>query len=256
MKTQEQKLKSLLIGQDFDSPGSLSAVPEQYKDLARAYVRTENGIAVLSDFRENRSYIFAGKFGAAVGLEDVAMEIDAAFEEVVFGCIPPEELLERHVLELRFFQFQKSVAPAERPCYNIVCPLHFRLPGQGDIPVLHRTFYLESLPNGSIWLALCLYTPFVGNFGAAAGQIVDNRTGLAVLPETYELTDCKLLSRREANVLALLAKGKSSKQIAEELCISIYTVYRHRQNILAALQVSNTAAAVEIGMRLRLIPPV
>ena len=127
---------------------------------------------------------------------------------------------------------------------------------QGDIPVLHRTFYLESLPNGSIWLALCLYTPFVGNFGAAAGQIVDNRTGLAVLPETYELTDCKLLSRREADVLALLAKGKSSKQIAEELCISIYTVYRHRQNILAALQVSNTAAAVEIGMRLHLIPPV
>ena len=72
MKTQEQELKSLLIGQDFDSPGCFSAVPEQYKDLARAYVRTENGIAVLSDFRENRSYIFAGKFGAAVGLEDVA----------------------------------------------------------------------------------------------------------------------------------------------------------------------------------------
>ena len=45
-----------------------------------------------------------------------------------------------------------------------------------------------------------------------------------------------------------------SKQIADALCISVNTVHRHRQNILAALQVNNTAAAVQIGLRLRLIP--
>ncbi len=62
-----------------------------------------------------------------------------------------------------------------------------------------------------------------------------------------------MLSPREKTVLSLLSKGRSSKQIADILHISVNTVYRHRQNILASLQVSNTAAAVEIALRLHLI---
>ena len=74
-----------------------------------------------------------------------------------------------------------------------------------------------------------------------------------VCPETYERIDRKMLSAREATILSLLAKGQSSKQIADALHISVNTVYRHRQNILTALQVSNTASAVEVALRLRLI---
>ena len=82
---------------------------------------------------------------------------------------------------------------------------------------------------------------------------MDTRTGKTLQPETCERLDKQLLSPREIAVLCLLAKGQSSKQIAEALHISVNTVYRHRQNILAALQVSNTAAAVEIAIKLRLI---
>ena len=42
-------------------------------------------------------------------------------------------------------------------------------------------------------------------------------------------------------------------QIADILNISTNTVYRHRQNILSALQVSNTAAAIQVGFRLNII---
>ena len=78
---------------------------------------------------------------------------------------------------------------------------------------------------------------------------MNNQTGETILDETYEQIDRQLLSPRETDVLRLLAKGKSSKQIADALCISVNTVYRHRQNILSALQVCNTAAAVELAMR-------
>ncbi len=254
MDTQERELKTLLTGQDFECPDDFPGRLERWKLLAQSYVRVENGIAVLSDFKANRCFIFSGRFGRCIGLADGSLQADSAFEEEVFSCIPADELLERHVLELRFFQFQKSVPLEERRYYNMVSPVHFRMKGRGGTPVLHRTYYLESFPNGSIWLALCLYTPFVEVGGGFAGQIVDSRTGMAVLPETYEQLDRQLLSPREAGVLALLAKGMSSKQIADALCISVNTVYRHRQNILSALQVSNTAAAVEIGLRLRLIP--
>lgn len=52
------------------------------------------------------------------------------------------------------------------------------------------------------------------------------------------------LTRREAEVLAALARGLQSKTIAWELGISIRTVEMHRSNILAKLGARNTSQAV------------
>jgi ATP/maltotriose-dependent transcriptional regulator MalT len=51
------------------------------------------------------------------------------------------------------------------------------------------------------------------------------------------------LSRREVEVLRLVASGKSNREIATRLVISEHTVARHVQNIFAKLGVSSRAAA-------------
>lgn len=254
MNAQEQELKEILTGQPFDRVHPRTELLEKRKRMAQSYAETENGIAVLSDFQENTCYIYSGSFGRCIGLQDTAIKADSAFEEEIFRCIPPDELLERHVLELRFYQFQQTLPLSERTYYNMVCTLHFRTTDARTIPVLHRSYYWETTAHGSIWLGLCLYSPFLEAEHKLSGQIIDNRTGQAILPETYRQLDKQMLSPREKEVLALLAKGESSKQIAQTLCLSVNTIYRHRQNILSALQVNNTAAAVEIGLRLHLIP--
>lgn len=78
-------------------------------------------------------------------------------------------------------------------------------------------------------------------------------TGETVGRDIYEASDRKILSRRQLEILSLIAKGVPSKQIASNLNISIFTVNRHRQDILATLKVANTAAAVEIALRMNLI---
>jgi DNA-binding NarL/FixJ family response regulator len=47
------------------------------------------------------------------------------------------------------------------------------------------------------------------------------------------------LSVRESNILALLAEGKKSKQIADELGISIYTLHNHKTNIRHKLKLQS-----------------
>jgi DNA-binding NarL/FixJ family response regulator len=51
------------------------------------------------------------------------------------------------------------------------------------------------------------------------------------------------LSRRELEVLRLVATGKSNRDIAIALVISEHTVARHVQNIFVKLRVSSRAGA-------------
>jgi DNA-binding CsgD family transcriptional regulator len=60
---------------------------------------------------------------------------------------------------------------------------------------------------------------------------------------TVRTSDSHGLSRRELEVLRLVASGKSNREIASVLVISEHTVARHLQNIFAKLGLSSRAAA-------------
>jgi DNA-binding NarL/FixJ family response regulator len=55
------------------------------------------------------------------------------------------------------------------------------------------------------------------------------------------LASGKQLSSREMEVLQLIAEGKANKQTAGELGISIKTVEKHRENLMAKLDIHDTA---------------
>ena len=61
------------------------------------------------------------------------------------------------------------------------------------------------------------------------------------------------LTPRELEVLALLASGRSSKEIARKLVISPRTVTTHVQHILAKLDVNNRARAIAIAHQAGLV---
>ncbi|SRR5258708_265897 len=51
----------------------------------------------------------------------------------------------------------------------------------------------------------------------------------------------EMLTSREAEVLQLIAEGKANKEIASELCISIKTVEKHRQQLMNKLDIHEIA---------------
>lgn len=54
-------------------------------------------------------------------------------------------------------------------------------------------------------------------------------------------THAKALTSRETEVLQLVAEGSANKQIADDLCISIKTVEKHRTSLMKKLDIHDTA---------------
>lgn len=61
--------------------------------------------------------------------------------------------------------------------------------------------------------------------------------------------EAELLTKREREILKLVAEGKSSKEIASLLNISIRTVEHHRANMMGKLNLQNIADLIKYAIR-------
>jgi DNA-binding CsgD family transcriptional regulator len=75
-----------------------------------------------------------------------------------------------------------------------------------------------------------------------SGAVVDGYLGKAQLTR-------QPLTRREQEVLQLVAEGKSTKEIASVLGISPRTAESHRKRIKRKLQIGDTAGLVRYAVR-------
>ncbi len=57
------------------------------------------------------------------------------------------------------------------------------------------------------------------------------------------------MTARETQIVALIAAGNTSREIAEQLTISTKTVERHRDNLMAKLDIHNRAELTRYAIR-------
>ena len=102
-----------------------------------------------------------------------------------------------------------------------------------------------------IWLALKLARPKVQTrviekeiYIQAATNFILNENALTQLN----------MSRRELEVLELMAGGLSNQEIAERLFVSLNTVKTHSARVFEKMEVKRRTQAVEKGKRMSLIP--
>ncbi|MBA4166350.1 MAG: response regulator transcription factor [Chitinophagaceae bacterium] len=69
----------------------------------------------------------------------------------------------------------------------------------------------------------------------------------------YSKPELPLLTSREKEILGLIAEGYTNPQIAERIFLSPFTVDSHRKNILAKLNVKNTAMLIRLAVENKLL---
>ncbi len=176
--------------------------------------------------------------------------------EYIDSLMHPDDYHRLNKAAFGFFELIMKVKKKDRANmehYKMV--MDYRTKGKDGsyVRVIEQHKVLEIDPDDNFWLSLSTLdiSPDQDVESVCRYRLVNSKTG-----ELYHLPNLALyssLSMREQEVLQLLAKGLISKQIADQLFISVNTVNTHRQRILEKLEVSNTAEAVQHARRLGLI---
>ena len=241
-----KKLNQLLKSQSFNG-GTIDV--SQLLDYAKNISQIENVTVVVSDMRCGISRIFPGKFGIVLGVSNYVEE-NSIWEKAILNLMTEMQREEKYLAELRFFNFLRHVPRHARPDYYLVSKLRMKAATGDTIDVIHRMYYIYADDSETVTHALCLYGRPTFDF-IGKNRIVNSFTGVS--EELTASGDSSILSRREKQVLTLIDSGKRSYEIADILSISKNTVSRHRQQILAKLQVKNSMEACRIAKAMKII---
>lgn len=242
----QRKINNLFNQQDFNSSDFQKEAVYKY---AEAIAAIEKAVVVVSDLKHNISRIFNGQFSDMLGLSGRESE-NSIWENEILGLMTQEECDCKYLAELRFYNFLRTLPRHKRGNYYLATNLRFNIRHDTGIDVLHRMYYLHDESYESVCYAVCIYAPAPMCLPVKSAA-VDMLTGKWV--ELGGSTDKNILSTREKEVLNLIARGLTSHAIAETFSISKNTVSRHRQQILAKLQVKNSMDACRIARQLGVI---
>lgn len=97
-------------------------------------------------------------------------------------------------------------------------------------------------------LVRCVHDVLAGRIALSAEV-----TAIMTRPLQNELKDVPHLTKREIQVLGMIAEGRTSASIAEELCVSQFTVETHRRNLMQKFDANNTAALIKMAAEQKLL---
>lgn len=227
MEALQREYEKLLNAQRFD-PRELdySVLERHISQLTLLSQVSNSGITVFDMYTRRHafaSYNFAELF--QYDLEGIAAEDSDYFT----GRIHPDDRKELHrngIACLRYLMDHKELAP------DVKLIDEYRVDVGGRyVRVIEQFQVLEFDRSGNIWLSLSILdvSPNQGTEGGVRSQLLNYRTGEVFPLPTPEASS---LSGREREILRLISRGKLSKEIADQLNISVHTVNTHRQHIL------------------------
>ena len=84
-------------------------------------------------------------------------------------------------------------------------------------------------------------------------EVIHERLKISLTRNLFDSNHAAVITRREVEILQLIADELTNPEIAEKLCISLHTVENHRNRILQKLGVRNTAGLIKRAIEQGLI---
>ncbi|WP_233244058.1 PAS domain-containing protein [Tamlana fucoidanivorans] len=190
---------------------------------------------------------------AVLGIEPNALSL-----KTFLDLVHPEDLNKMREKELASLNFKlNEIAKKEITKYKTVYLLRIKCKNGGYKTVLHQSKALSVSEDGKVFQTICVHTDITH-----LNPTIDHKISFISqeCPSYYSLdTGSKfklvknsfqnLFSPREKEVIKLIAKGKTTPEIALILFISEQTIQKHKKNILQKSHCRNAAELITTSIR-------
>ncbi len=247
-----QKLFSLQEFKEEDL--DYSRLEDHIRQLANIHVMKNGSIAIFDLYKKEHVYISSQYesilgYGSDVFLRDPKLHL--------VSLVHPDDIGMLYYFGTRFFRFGLNMpmdSREELKDYKYITDYRIKKKNGKYTRVIEQHVVIELDNAGNAWLALSIMdlSPEEDLNTPCRARVVNLNSG-EVYKIPFEAENKPRLSKREKEILSLIADGKASKQIADELCISTHTVNTHRQRIIEKMKVSNTAEAVRYAGKVGLL---
>ncbi len=190
-------------------------------------------------------YDFASdNFSTLLGYNSTWIKTIRKQGDVLEDRIHPDDRSQLLEYQIEHGRFIYSLPQKERNDYQHVFQYRILNAKGLYVNVTSRQQVLEKDSNGKAWIIMGVVdiSPDQTFTEKIKRTVINCKTGEILVP-TFTPAE-KQLTSREKEILLLIRQGFLSKEIADRLNISIYTVNNHRKNILTKLDVDNVMEAI------------
>jgi len=242
---------NLLNTQKFDESNlNYSIFEDRHKPFLDQMAKVNNSAVSVFDLNKKEHIYNSFNTGKLFSSNDKVMSVDSynkkihnddLFDLAKIGVVALAYILDKQIEDRQKFKLQNE----------------YRIKGSSNeyIRVIEQFQVLELDDIGNIWLSLSTYdiSPNQNSSTGVISQLLnlDSNSIERLYPETI-ISEGKL-TLREKEVLFLIDKGYQSKEISDNLIISLHTVNKHRQNILKKFGVQNSLEALNYARKYNLI---
>lgn len=223
--------------------------------LLKRLSEIENSTISVLDLNRNNYILKSSKFKRMLGYTNPE-DIENDDLELFHRILHPDDLPFVLETENDAFMFYKNLPASEKKDYKLVYDFRVRNTKGIYMRFVHQFVVLEQDRYGKSWLALIVtdLAEAEASNDKPQRKMINIKTGKF---HTFTKDDYTLpgtgISKRETEVLSLIAQGLDSRNISERLFISVNTVNNHRQNILSKTRSENTTQALLYAKRLGIV---
>jgi len=246
----------LLNQQKFTSDEVDYSIFEEKKSVLQNLATFGNSGVSVFDLYKREHIFYSPNFGILLGY-DLA-QIESQGQIFLDEKIHPDDfiaLLQNGISLFKlFFQFSED----EKLNFKLINEFRILNASNQYIRIIEQHQALALSKSGKIWLNFSIIdiSPNQDISQGLKAQLLNFRTG-KTLPFNQEgflpKNPGTALSGRERQILQMIKEGFLSKEISDELNISLHTVNTHRQRILEKLGANNSMEAIVFASRMGLL---
>jgi len=213
----------------------------------------ENSSITIYDIFQKRYVFVRNRFRELIDYDDKkAAEEGYSF---FFRLMHPDDISFVLDTSIKSIEFIRNVPVEQRKDFKTIFEFRLRNNQGKYIRFIQQMVNLELDLKGNMWLIMILMDV---NPNQLDSRVLQRSTMNMRSGKVYQFTEEReekqsQLSKREIEILGLIAKGLASKEIAEQLYLSVNTVNNHRQRIIEKMDVNNTSEALTYAMRIGII---